>query len=55
MGDFTDICQKIGSRKRSSSAVLAARAWENGGRLIFPTLCEEEIAEPLPKNIATIA
>ena len=23
MGDFTDICQEIGIRKRSSSAVLA--------------------------------
>ena len=53
MGDFTDVCQKIGSRKRSSSAVLA----ELGKMVedIFPTLCEEEIAEPLPKNIATIA
>ena len=26
------------------------RAGENGGRLTFRTLCEEETAEPLPKN-----
>ena len=48
----------ISVRKSAAESAVAQLFWQslgNGGRLIFPTLCVEEIAEPLPKNIATIA